>query len=107
MSSFRSHQIGGSHPTLSHYQVMSVPAIMTDCSGQCVIVSGEMRTNFAHLTHLKIQGLDLSTTHCVNGKASFLLFLGRIMVMADESLTKQICPVTQNIQVMRQLFLSL
>ena len=27
--------------------------------------------------------------------------------MADESLTKQICPVTQNILVMRQLLLSL
>ncbi len=27
--------------------------------------------------------------------------------MADDSLTKQICPVTQNIQVMRQLLLSL
>ena len=46
MSSFRNHQIGGSHPTLRHYEVMTVSAIMTDCSGHCVIVNGENEDQF-------------------------------------------------------------
>ena len=46
MSSFRNHQIGGSHPILRHYEVMTVSAIMTDCSGHCVIVNGEDEDQF-------------------------------------------------------------